>query len=162
MAKDMFLKIDTIEGESMDHKHKGEIEIDSWSWGASQSGTSGHGTGAGAGKVSMQDYHFTMTVNKASPKLMLACAVGQHIPKILFTQRKAGGEQEEFFKLTFSDVLISSYQTGAHGGAHGELPMEQCSFNYSKIEMEYLPQDATGKVGSPVKAGWDVKANKKV
>src|SRR3712207_8560183 len=35
--------------------------------------------GGGAGKVTMQDFHFTMKMNKASPKLMLACAQGDHI-----------------------------------------------------------------------------------
>ena len=35
------------------------------------------GGGGGAGKVAMQDFSFTMSVNKASPKLLLACATGQ-------------------------------------------------------------------------------------
>lgn len=30
-ALDYFLRIDGIEGESLDFKHKGEIEIESWS-----------------------------------------------------------------------------------------------------------------------------------
>ena len=73
-AVDYFLKIDGIDGESQDAKHKNEIHIESWSFGATQGGTSGSGGGGGAGKVSMQDFHFVMGVNKASPKLMLACA----------------------------------------------------------------------------------------
>ena len=66
---DFFLKIDGIEGESTDGKHKGEIDLLSWSWGETQSGAHAAGGGGGAGKVSMQDFHFTMTVNKATPKL---------------------------------------------------------------------------------------------
>src|ERR1700753_4105926 len=80
-AVDYFLKIDGIEGESKDSKHKGEIDLDSWSWGANQSGTYHGGGGGGAGKVAMQDFHFVMKINKASPKLMLACASGEHIKK---------------------------------------------------------------------------------
>jgi type VI secretion system secreted protein Hcp len=89
-AIDYFLKIDGIEGESQDSKHKGEIDLDSWSWGETESGTSG---GGGAGKVSMRDFQFVMKVNKSSPKLLIACASGQHLPKALLTCRKAGKDQ---------------------------------------------------------------------
>jgi len=160
-AVDYFLKIDGIEGESADHKHKGEIDIDSWSWGEHQSGTHGAGGGGGAGKVSMGDFHFVMRVNKASPKLMLACADGEHIKKAVLTCRKAGKEQQEFLKITMSDLLVSSFQTG--GSGHSDVvPQEQISLNYSKIEFEYKEQKADGTLGGAVKAGWDVKANKAV
>ncbi len=159
-AVDYFLKIEGIDGESHDDKHKNEIDVLSWSWGETQSGTHGGGGGGGAGKVSMQDFHFTMGASKASPKLFLACATGQHIPKAKLTCRKAGGKQEEFLTISFSDLLISSYQTG---GSQGDVvPTEQVSFNYSKIEWEYKPQEKGGTLGSAVKAGYDVKANKKL
>src|SRR6266542_976170 len=95
-AVDFFLKLEGVDGESADSKHKGEIDVESWSWGESQSGTHGAGGGGGAGKVSMQDFHFVMKVNKASPKLMLACATGQHIKEATLTCRKAGKDQQEF------------------------------------------------------------------
>jgi type VI secretion system secreted protein Hcp len=160
-AVDYFLMVAGIAGESQDDKHKREIDLESWSWGASQAGTSPAGGGGGAGKVSMQDFHFVMKVNKATPKLILACAKGDHIPKSVLTCRKAGGNQEEFLKYTFSDVLISSYQTGSSGGSD-IVPTEQISFNYAKMEVEYKEQKADGTLGGAVKAGWDLKANKPV
>jgi type VI secretion system secreted protein Hcp len=78
MAFDAFLKIEGIDGESLEKNHKDEIEIESFSWGATQQGASSHGTGAGAGKVSMQDFHFVMRHNSASPTLFLFCANGKH------------------------------------------------------------------------------------
>ncbi len=47
MAVDMFLKIDDVEGESVDDVHAGEIDVLSWSWGMSQSGTTHGGPGGG-------------------------------------------------------------------------------------------------------------------
>src|SRR5262249_55230581 len=111
-AVDFFLKDDGIEGESTDAKHTKQNDVQSGSWGETQTGTFAGGGGGGAGKVSMQDFHFTMTVNKATPKLMLACATGQHIGKAVLTCRKAGGEQQEYMIVTMSDLLVSSYQTG--------------------------------------------------
>lgn len=160
-AVDFFLKLDGIDGESTDDKHKGEIDIESFSWGVSQMGAHGSGGGGGAGKAVFQDVHFTTKVGKASPKLMLACATGQHIKKATLTVRKAGGTQEEYYKVTLSDLLVSSYQSGGHSGGD-VIPTDQFSLNFSKIEIEYKEQKADGSVGSPVKAGYDVKANKKV
>jgi type VI secretion system secreted protein Hcp len=157
-AADYFLKIDGIEGESQDSKHKQEIEIQSFSFGATQTGSFAAGGGGGAGKVSMQDFHFTVPVNKASPKLMLACASGQHIKKAVLTVRKAGKEQQEYLKYTFSDILVSSYQTGGGGG--DVMPVDQISLNFAKIEQEYKEQKADGTLAGSVKAGWDLKQNK--
>lgn len=160
-AVDYFLKIEGIAGESTDAKHKGEIDIESWSWGATNSGSHATGSGGGAGKVAMQDFHFVMKENKASPILMLACAQGQHIKAAQLTCRKAGTEQQEFLVIKFSDLLVSSYQTG--GSAHGDvIPVDQISLNFSKIEYEYKPQKADGTLDAPAKAGWDLKQNKKV
>lgn len=158
MAVDYFLKIDGIEGESGDAKHKNEIDIQSWSWGESNSGSHAYGGGGGAGKVSMQDFSFTMNVNKSSPKLVLACASGQHIKNALLTCRKAGKEQQEYLKIKFTDLLVSSFQTGGSSGA--EVPIDSISLNFAKIEYEYYPQKEDGTLGSKVPVHWDLKQNK--
>ena len=160
-AVDYFLKIEGIPGESTDKVHKGEIQVESFSFGETQLGTGAHGGGAGAGKVQMQDFHFVKQFSKASPTLFLACATGQHIKKAELFCRKAGGKQEEFLKVTMTDILISSYQTGGSGGSD-VIPVDQISFNFSKLEMEYKEQKADGSVAGPVKAGYDLKANTKV
>jgi type VI secretion system secreted protein Hcp len=159
-AADYFLKIDGIEGESKDTKHPSELEIESFSWGATQSGSFSSQGGGGAGKVSMQDFHFVVKNGKASPKLMEACATGQHIKQSLLTCRKAGGKQEEYLKVKFSDCLISSFQTGGSGS--DILPLDQISFNFSKLEYEYFEQKADGSLAGVVKTGYDLKANKKL
>lgn len=157
MATDFFLKIDGIPGESKDKTHKDEIDIMSWSWGATQSGGFAYGGGGGAGKVSMQDFHFTMKVNKATPKLILNCANGSHIKEATLTVRKAGKEQQEFLKYKFYDLLVSSYQTGGSEGT--DIPTESVSLNYSKMEIEYKEQKQDGTLGGAVKSSWDMKTN---
>ena len=156
-AVDYFLKLDGIPGESTDNKHGKEIDLESWSWGETNGGKSAAGGGGGAGKVNMQDFHFTMKVNKASPKLFLACAQGAHIKSALLTCRKAGKQQQEYLKITFSDLLVSSFQTG---GSTGEVvPVDQISLNFSKIEISYAPQKADGSLDAPVVHNYDLKGN---
>lgn len=158
-AVDYFLKIDGIKGESKDDKHKDEVQLESWSWGQTQSGTGHSGGGHGAGKVQAQDFHFVMKINKASPKLMQAVATGEHIKEATLIARKAGKGQQEFLKIKFTELLISSYQTG--GSGHGDItPTDQISFNFAKMEMEYKEQNADGTLGGATKGGYDYKANK--
>jgi type VI secretion system secreted protein Hcp len=159
-AVDYFLRLDGIEGESKDDVHQKAIELESWSWGGTQSGNHETGGGGGAGKIWMQDFMFLMKVNKASPKLMLACATGEHIKEALLICRKAGSEPQEFFKVKLSGLLVSSYQTG--GDESDIVPLDQVTLNYSKIEVEYKPQNPDGSLGGAVKAGYDLKVNKKV
>jgi type VI secretion system secreted protein Hcp len=158
-AVDYFLKIDGIDGESKDAKLPGHIQVESWNWAERQEGAHSFGGGGGAGKIAMQDFAFTMLTNKASPKLFLACAVGDHLKKAVLTCRKAGKEQQEFLKITFSDLLVSSFAvSGANGSS--SIPMEQISINFSKIEWEYKEQKADGTLGASSKAGYDLKQMK--
>jgi type VI secretion system secreted protein Hcp len=159
-AVDFFLELGDVKGESTDKKNPGKIELDSFSVSCAQSGTQHAGSGGGAGKVRFQDIHITKKVDVASPKLLFACASGQHFPKATLSCRKAGGEQEDFLTWHMKDVLVSSYQTGGHG--HSEiLPTDQFSLNFGEIVMEYKIQDEKGKTGKPVKAGWNLKSNSK-
>jgi type VI secretion system secreted protein Hcp len=158
-AVDYFLKIDGIQGESRDAKHKGEIDLESFSWGETATAGVGTGGGGGAGRVHMDDLHVVMKLNKASPLLFLACASGRHLKQAILTARKAGKAQLEFLVFKFSDVLVSSFHTSGNNDLE---PVDQVSFNFARIEIEYRPQKADGSLDTPVKAGWDVKANKKV
>lgn len=155
---DMFLKIDGIDGESQDAKHKSEIEVLTYSFGSRQSGSQASGSGGGSGKVQMHDFHFTMRTSQASPKLFLHCANGKHIPTVVMVGRKAGGEQQEYQKITLSDVLVSSFQmSGAQGDS--EIPVEQITLNFAKIEIEYKEQKPDGTLGGTTKTGWNLKQN---
>ncbi len=158
-AVDYFLKIDGIQGESRDAKHKGEIDLESFSWGEVNTAGQSGGGGAGAGRVQMEDLHVVMKMNKASPVLLLACATGQHFKQAILTARKAGKAQLEFLVFKFTDLLVSSYQTGGHTDLE---PTDQVAFDFGRIEIEYRPQKPDGSLDAPVKAGWDLKANKKV
>ncbi|HEY2234779.1 MAG TPA: type VI secretion system tube protein Hcp [Candidatus Angelobacter sp.] len=157
-AVDYFLKLESVDGESQDSKHKNEIELLSWSFGATQGGTMAIGGGGGAGKVQMNDFHIVKQVCKASPKLLLACANGEHIPKAILVARKAGKEQQEYLKITLTDVLVSSYHTS--GSGQSGLPVDEISLNFGKIEVEYKEQKPDGSLGGIIKTGYDLKQNK--
>ena len=158
MAVDYFLKLDGIPGESTDAKHKGEIDVLAFSWGVSQAGSSGRGVGVSAGKAIFEDLLVVALTSKASPKLWLACATGQHLKTAVLTCRKAGQAQLEFLKITLTDVTITSYEIDS---SDEELPLDQVALAFAKVETEFVSQDPTGKAQPPVTTGWDLKKNAK-
>ena len=157
MAIDVFLRVDGIEGESKDARHRGEIDVVTFAWGASNPAGHGTGTGAGTGRVTFQDVSFTASTSKASPKLFLACASGQHIRSAVLTVRKSGAQQQDFLKVTMTDVTVSSYsQTG---DVSATVPVDQVALTFARFQVSYAAQRADGTLDTPVTAGWDLKTN---
>jgi type VI secretion system secreted protein Hcp len=155
-----FLKIDGVDGESMDDKHKGELQLMTWSLGVANTGSMSSIGGGGSGKATWQDAHFTKVVDKGSVKLKYACAHGEHLKKAVLVCCRAGGTAQEFYKVTFTECVLAHYTLG--GSADSGVPIEQFALNFAKIETEYKPQKADGTLDASVKGGHDLKANKKV
>lgn len=159
MAVDMFLKIDTIKGESVDDKHKGEINVLAWSWGMSNSGSAHLGAGAGSGKVNVQDLSITKYIDKSSTDLMLAACNGKHYKEAMLYVRKAGEKPLEYLKIKLTDVLITSVSTGGSGGE--DRLTENVSLNFAAVKVEYTPQKADGSGDATLSMGWDIAKNVK-
>lgn len=149
-AVDYFLKIDGIEGESTDDRHKNEIDVESWSLGVAVKTATATGGGGGAGAPCLSPIAVVKKVDKASPLLFQAAAVGKHIKEATLTARKAGKDQQEYYVVKFQDLLVSSVQTG--GATGSDLPTESISLNYASMTVTYKPQKADGSLGDPVVA----------
>jgi len=159
MAVDMFLQLDGIKGESIDHKHKDAIDILAWSWGMNNSGTFHSGSGGGSGKANFHDINITKYIDKASCDLMFHCASGKHIVKGSLIVRKAGEKPLEYLTIKFDKVLVSSVSTG---GSHGEERLtENISLNFAKVAAEYKIQDEKGGGKDGGQFTWDIAANTK-
>jgi type VI secretion system secreted protein Hcp len=154
---DAFLKLDGVPGESADAKHKGEIELESFSFGVKQTGTTSSGGGGGAGKADFSSFSFDKLYDASSPKLFLGTASGEHFKSAVITFRKRGGEQQEFLTYKFEDVQLEHY---GQGGKEEPPLLEDVGFTARRIEISYRPQKADGSLDDPIKASWDIAANK--
>lgn len=141
-AFDAFLKIDGIDGESTDIKHKGEIEVLSFHWGI---------TNPERGRTRIEAFQVVKAIDVASPALFDAVCSGERIPQAQFTLRKAGEGQQDFYKVTMKEVLITSFTPAGNAGGDA-LPMEQMSLNFSEAEVEFRKQDDNGGFGGWVKS----------
>jgi len=163
MAFDCFLKIEGIPGESTDDKHSEWIELLSYSHGVSQpsSGAASSGGGRSAERCEHADFSVVKTLDKATPKLALACCDGTHIGEVKIELCRAGGDKEKYMEYRLNDVIVSRAQPGGSAGGGETLPVEEVSFNYGKITWNYIETDhKTGKPKGNVESHWDLTANK--
>jgi len=159
MAQDIFLKIDGINGESLDDKHKDEIEVLSWDWEIQQESSMHAGSGGGAGKATVKDLTFEHAIDRASPNLMKYALTGKHINQAVLVMRKAGGNPLEYLKLTMSDVIVTRVKPT--GSMHDlEKSREVVALSFAKVKQEYVVQNAQGGSGGAVTASFDIKGNK--
>jgi len=143
---DYFLKLEHIEGESQDAAYVGYCRILSFSWGMTKSG----------GITQSKGLTITKEIDKASPKLMEACAGGKHLPRVELIGRRTEGEnQVEFLRIVMTDVLVSSVNFSFRkietpavqfdgSPSTGDKGIEEVSFTFSIIETFYQETDSGG------------------
>lgn len=108
--------------------------------------------------MQIQGLHSTARTSVASPRLLVACASGEHFRNAVLSGQGPAGD---FLKITLEDVLVTAYATAGSKAANPS-PVDSFALAFSKIRVEYRPQKPDGSLGPPVKAGWDVKANRKL
>jgi type VI secretion system secreted protein Hcp len=162
MAFDTFVQISGIEGESTDEKHPGWIEVITFDTGIRQQASS-TASSAGGGSSERADFTaltFSKLVDKASPKLALACAAGTHIDTIVLEIYRAGGEKLKYMEYKLSNCLITSVVTAADPG---EFPAEIISVDFGKILWTYTQQRRSGGTAAgQIAGGWNREKNRKV
>jgi type VI secretion system secreted protein Hcp len=145
---DMFLLVNgarsgAIKGEAQDQAHKGEIEVLSWSWGIQA--RSSLGQGVAIGKASMHDLKIVKRVDSASTALMSALRSNEEIKKGVLTLRKAGTSQLEYLKITIEQGRVTSLNIQGGDGHGGADLLEQVTFSFNKITVDYVPQGKDGQ-----------------
>jgi type VI secretion system secreted protein Hcp len=111
MPQKMFLKLDSVRGESTNPRHFGEIEIFGFTWGSKYMGTPG---GAhGPGKAQINDLTIFKQPDKTSPILAIACAAGQSFPQGTLTVEKVSesGSLLHSVRFKLESILIDSMST---------------------------------------------------
>jgi type VI secretion system secreted protein Hcp len=146
----MFLKLDGIAGESTNKGHKDEIEVLSFSWGVSNSSEIA-AQGRRRGRSTPSDITFVMRSNKATPLLFKACATGRHLKQGLFVIEKAGEQPFAFYKVTLTDVLVSSFQAS---GSEQDVT-DAFSLAFRTLKIEETEQTPKGTPGDTVTAAFD-------
>jgi len=146
------LFVDGIQGDHNDPNdpaHQNWIGVNSYSWSISGSQSSGAG---GASTPAFTDLMIVHRLDKSSVKLYEACSKGTLIREVIFELRRSNGngEKAKYMEYKLSNAFVTSVKPAVSGSGE-EVPTEQVSFRYDKIEYIYTPAD-----GNQVTAGWDL------
>lgn len=142
----IYLKIDGINGNSLDEAHKEWIEVLSWSWGATNMSNVGQGGGAAAGTADVQPLSLMVTSAKSSVELMHRCITGKHLGDITLESTKTTGEKEDkWLKVELTDALISSMQMSGDPSGAGA---DSITIHYEEHKHEIFEQDQKGILAS--------------
>jgi type VI secretion system secreted protein Hcp len=128
VAYSVFFKMTNVYGQSSALGYHKWIELDSWSWGASRALDI---AGAPA-RLSVQSFSFTSRVGSHSTALLELLASNEATPSgttLVVTKEELPAVQ---LSAEFSDVILSVYDIGE---ASGDIPLEQVSFDFSKVTL---------------------------
>jgi type VI secretion system secreted protein Hcp len=158
----LFIQCDGIKGEATDDKHKDWILADACSLPVFRSIPGGSvDQQRTKGETSLGDISLTRQLDKSSPKMCEACALGKFNKKVVveFTTT-VGGKTETYLKWELENVIFTGYSV--HGNSSGEpLPSEQVSMNFTKITYTYTEYDnKTGSKKGNVEMKYELGANK--
>ena len=106
-----------------------------------------------ASRASSSTSSTTRPRRRSSP----ATTTGKHIEDATFSFRRGGDNPLDFLTIKLTDVLVTGYQ---QGGTKEPPLLEGVALDAAKIEIEYKPQNPDGSLGSPVRASYDLEANK--
>ena len=151
MAVHAYLVIDGLPGPSTSKQNA--IDILSFSFGASMTTSEDAGSGLRAGRSNVSHVTVMKVIDKTSPDLFQHCTTGDFLAKVDVIYDKAmGDQQEDYFKLSMQDALITSIQLSGSN----ENPTESISFAFKKIQVCYNPEK-DGKLQGFVQKGFDTE-----
>jgi len=152
----MFLKIEGIDGESLDRWHKNEIEIDNWSWTTKNNVTWGKNQGGHSTNAEISQITVNKICCRASAILYRYCVTGKHFKKARIICRKNDGEKKlEYLTVELEDVMIS--QVKWFGNGANQTLQETIEISFAEFYLVYKIQQDTGDAGKEQTFGFNVQ-----
>jgi type VI secretion system secreted protein Hcp len=162
----MYLKFEGPEFESGTSAdgHVGEIEVLSWNHGFSQP-TSPTRSGAGSGTTEQANHHnftFSKYTDGSSTALMKNCWSGKQFDKATLTCYRADGSENaeavKYLEVIMEHIVIANLSLS---GGPGDIPVENISLDYGKIQYNYVSQKRdSGEADGNKPASHDLEARK--
>jgi type VI secretion system secreted protein Hcp len=143
---EMFLKLDGIEGESLDTAHTGEIEIKDWNWTSENHVRWDVNQGGQSTKVDVGHIFLNKFCDKASVTLYQCCVTGKHIKNGTITCRKNDGEQKvEYLTVKLTDIMVT--KINFEGDGDQQALKETVGLSFAQFRLDYKLQNDTGNAG---------------
>jgi type VI secretion system secreted protein Hcp len=152
----IYLKIDSIKGNSTDATYKDQIMVDSFQHAVHLALTQhGKNSDRTSGGPSFSEMSFTKVMDSSSPLLFAACAGALPLKTVVVSvTRDENNKAMSTVVYNLGEAMISNISTS---GSAGGMPHEHFSINFTSITSQVTQQntDSTKKGVAPF--GWDLK-----
>jgi type VI secretion system secreted protein Hcp len=149
----MFLRVDSVRGDSTHGEHEGEIEIFGWNWSVHrfEDMPFHYGVLPEDAPAMSQTLDVSKRLDRASPALIQASLEGTRFQEVVLTVREPGDEGAESLRITMAEVSVVHIYTGQYPG-ETYYPNENLAFSFSSVRVEYTESD-----GETFSFDWSVR-----
>ncbi|WP_017347673.1 Hcp family type VI secretion system effector [Pantoea sp. A4] len=144
----LYLQISHINGSSQDAQHSDWLDVMDYHWGGQRDKRFG-------GTVNFRNLRVNAMLDKATPPLVLHAAKGNPLSKVVLAACKAGGEQQEFYRITLEGARVVAFSLDETS----EGTLAEYEFEADCFKIQYWDQRPDGGRAAEVRAGWNVKNN---
>lgn len=154
----IYIKYGDIKGPVPEEGHKEWFAVDSIQLGIGRAISAGTLDGKNRlnGDPSISEIVITKRADSASPALFKESLNGE-AKKVTIEFTRTGqdksAKQEKYLTWELTDCMISGFSMSSGG----DEPTESISLNFTKLEVSYVPFDATNKNKSPEKISFDLQ-----
>jgi type VI secretion system secreted protein Hcp len=155
----LYLKLDGLDGESLDQDHKDWIEIESFSWGVDNPSSFAIGQGGQATQAHISAINLQKHCDKSSVALFKCCTTGKHINSGTLSCMKLDGDSRvEYLKVSLTDIMVSGFQWNGSGG---EIVVhETVALVFAEFQEAYKLQQDQGSAGGNTDFGYNIQTSK--
>jgi type VI secretion system secreted protein Hcp len=153
---EMFLELDGVKGESLDHEHASHIEIKQWNWNTENHVTWDVNQGGQSTRDKIEHIELKKICDKASPILHQCCVTGRHIKKGKITCRKNDGDSKfTYMVVDMTDIMVSRFNW--EGDGNEQAINETVNLSFAKYNISYKLQGDTGTAQGSADFEFDVQ-----
>lgn len=155
----IFLKMDSVAGESEDDGHKEWIELHGAHFSVHSASSVGSGSGSGVGKAQPSPILLRSDQGAHTPDCTKRQFKGEHFQDVTIEFLKQAGQDtgQKYKVIKLKEVFITDY---IPTDEENTQPTEQYQCTYNDIEIEYFKQNKDGQLVSSGKTGYNTKENK--
>jgi type VI secretion system secreted protein Hcp len=117
----------------------------------------GTGTGGSAGKAQWVA-RAALHVQKGSPLLLADADTGKVLSSVKFEVARSLSPLTVPLQVTLTNAIITSVDTSALGPGD-QAPAETLTFNFTKVTVDFTPQNADGTAGAVTEVSFDLSTN---
>jgi type VI secretion system secreted protein Hcp len=152
----IYLKLDSVDGESIDKDHDKWIEVESFTWGVDNPSSFATGQGGQATQAHVATIGVQKRFDNSSVTLFKNCTTGKHIQSGTISCMKLDGDTRvEYLKIELTDIMVSNIQYSGVGA--DQQVQEHASLVFAKFKKTYQLQQNVGSAQGAKEFGYDIQ-----